>query len=579
MAVKRKIPTPITNNNTITTNQHPVESLMIGNHEQQTGLIKQQPIHLPNEIFENKSEENKLILKKLRNNFKYIYVIQWIYQCRGFIRLSSEYFDVDLFEIELLNLVNPYPIDEMILFINKLKFNLISKIQGKKIGSLDMFEPIFRLYFGSNTPLKGPEEKDEEIEGEEQENDDDDIKLLQNEEIYPRFDNLLIEDKIEIIYLLIKDINQLPEFKDFIDKNKISSDLLRLNSIYSEKIDNNSKEKSTSISEDFILVFDNTTLYKKIVSFPSLIIPKKRKNSPQDPNIFFKTNQFDIISIKFELIYKNIYQFNDYLQTLTIKKTSKSSNNNNLKKNKLIHSKLNNKLIIESNFNSELKKRKILANRRRDFEMSRLLATRKRSSRLEAKEKQKFEEDQERKQQQLQDLKLASIRRSERKLQHQEKFKNNHPDYTSGLSRQDRLDLRSQRQSNDDDNDESNLNGNEESNIKVDEDEESINKNDENEESADDKNEELIEIRNDSDIIKNEEIENDHINNESKNNDNIEFTKSLTNVIDSKENSLHDDQSKEDSINEPVELGNNEVIEDFGSIDSNNDVIDIEIDN
>lgn len=387
-----------------TPTDHPANGLIIGSLEQRHSLSKIYPIHLSNKFTD---------LKGLREDFKYIYVINWLYQCRGYIKLSSEYFDNDLFEIELLNMVNPAPIDDMILFINKLKLSLISKIQGKKIQSLNMFEPIFRMYFGSNTPLGGSNEDDEN-----ETNFEIDVNL-------PKFDNLNIKDKIEIFYLCIKEIVQYQDFRDFIDKNKLSHDLIRLNSIYLEII-------KPSQSEDYTLCFNDTCLYKRIITYPNLSIPKKRKLSPSNPEIFFKFEQFDIIEVKFELVYSNIYEFSDFLKSIKMKKSSKF---------KSIYNKLSNKNLIENYFNIELKKRKIITNRRKDFEMSRLIATRKKSSRLQAKEQERIKEEQERKLQEEEDLKFAAQRRFERR---QSKRLNDDkaPDYTAGLSREERLNLR-----------------------------------------------------------------------------------------------------------------------------------------
>lgn len=392
---------------------HPAHSLLVGTDEQKSLLAKALPVKLPNDVFEAASDSNAKIMKELRNDYRYVYVNNWIHQCRGYVKLASEPFDVDLFEIELLNLVNPVPIDEMVLFSNKLKVALISKIQGKKITSLSMFEPIFRMYFGSKTPLGGPDEDQEP----------DDVQ----DENYPKFDYLSILNKYEVLYLLIRETSTYNDFRDFIDKNRFSSDALRINPYHQ-------LSSKASVKEDILLVNDNTTLYKRTLTYPKLSVPKKRKLSPEDPELYFKIEQFDIASIKFELISKNVYQLNDYL--LQLKKSGSRS-----KIMKGLYNKLtSNKVMSEQLFNDEVRKRRTLSNRRKDFEMARLLATRKRSSRLEAKERQRNEEEQERKLQELEDLKIAALRRSERnRLQATQKVQS---DYTSGLSREDRLNLR-----------------------------------------------------------------------------------------------------------------------------------------
>jgi hypothetical protein len=154
------------------------KSLTIGSSDQIATLDKLQPIILPNQspqLYETQA------LKDLRTSYKYIYVINWLYHCRGFIKLQSEYFDVDIFELELLNY---FPTNSFLLnaedqpninnlFIYKLKIHLITALQNSKLSSVNNFEKIFRLWFGANTPLGGKEEDDE---GEEEEEEDQDCE-------------------------------------------------------------------------------------------------------------------------------------------------------------------------------------------------------------------------------------------------------------------------------------------------------------------------------------------------------------------------------------------------------------------
>jgi len=71
-----------------------------------------------------------------------------------------------------------------------------------------------------------------------------------------------------------------------------------------------------------------------------------------------------------------------------------------------------------------------------------LLATRKRSSRLEAKEKQRQEELKLREEQEAAEMLMASTRRSERRMKMKLHQQDGTPDYTGGLSRDERLKLR-----------------------------------------------------------------------------------------------------------------------------------------
>mmetsp|Transcript_1094 Transcript_1094/g.1215 ORF Transcript_1094/g.1215 Transcript_1094/m.1215 type:complete len:657 (-) Transcript_1094:252-2222(-) len=385
---------------------HPANTLSYGNDDQINALLKLQPIYMPTD--KHTSEE---VLTKVRSSYKYLYVVNWLYQCRGYIKLQSEYFDVDLFEIELLNMVYPPPIDESLLFINKLKLALISTLQNSKCSSMNNFEKIFRLWFGLETPLAGNE--DEEDESPE-----------------PKFDNLLIEDKFEVLYTLISYITQYQNFRNYLDKNNVSSDLTRVTPVYSEEV-----EKGTS--EEYILLFDNTRLYKRIINFPELSIPKKRKLAPETPEEFFEPEQFDIESSSFEIISKNIYEFNAYLLDIYGKRKQK--------KYKTLYSNLADDIIFESIFNAEIKKRKILTNRRKELQLANLLATRKRSSRLEAKEKQRQEELRLLKLQEEEELRVAGEKRLERRrMMKDQGFSSSNAiiPSTNSLSREERLKLR-----------------------------------------------------------------------------------------------------------------------------------------
>lgn len=385
---------------------HPANSLSYGNEDQISALLKLQPIYMP-----TNKHTNEEVLDKVRSSYKYLYVVNWLYQCRGYIKLQSEYFDVDLFEIELLNMVYPPPIDESILFINKLKLALISTLQNSKCSSINNFEKIFRLWFGFETALAGNEDDEDETPE-------------------PKFDNLLIEDKFEILFTLISYITQYQNFRNYIDKNNVSSDLIRVQSLYSEEV-------KAGTTEDYISLFDHTRLYKRTIKFPELSIPKKRKLAPEVPEEFFESEQFDIESTSFEIISKNIYEFNSFLLDIYGKRKQK--------KYKTLYSSLADDMIFESIFNAEIKKRKILTNRRKELQLANLLATRKRSSRLEAKEKQRQEELRLLKLQEEEELRVAGEKRLERRrMMKDQGFNSNHdiPLSTNTLSREERLKLR-----------------------------------------------------------------------------------------------------------------------------------------
>ena len=410
----------------------PASSLLLGTEDQVHSLGKQLPVILPNQSPEIHQTE---VLKELRTSFKYIYVVNWLYHCRGFVKLHSEYFDVDIFELELLN---HFPNNSFLLnledntdngnfnnsFINKLKLQLISSLQNSKLSSLKNFEKIFRLWFGVDTPLGGVEEDDEHDE-------DDDRVVTKKRKYYDdeiKFDNLLIADKFEILYMLISYITKYSSYRNWIDRNNLLADELRVNSLYSEIV------SPTKTQEDYLLLFDNCRLYKRTINYNTLIIPKKRKLSPEFPNEFFNQSQFDIKPVvKYELIYKNIYELNDLLKELNKKKTTKF---------KTLAKKLSRPLTIDLLFECEIKKRRFISNKKKEIQLASLLATRKRSSRLEAKEKQKLEEERILQKQEDAELHLGSKKRLERRRRMKFQADNGTPDYTGGLSRDERLKLR-----------------------------------------------------------------------------------------------------------------------------------------
>lgn len=397
---------------------HPAQVLQIGDPEDVQTLLKLTPVVLPNVATVNSLAENYPTDKRwttFREDFRYIYVNNWMYLCRGYIKLALDHFDADLFEIELFDLVHPPPLDELHLLVNRAKIALLSKIHGKKIASLGSFESLFRIYFGSETPLGGPDDDDE--------NEDVD------QSVYPRFDDLYIDQKYEVLYLLMAEVSVYADFRDFIDKQKLSPDQLRAVLV-------TQLSRVPGQDEDYILALDNTALYKRSVAFPELIVPKKRKLAPQWPEDEYEPEQFDAANLQYELVFRDVYGLDKFIKELLPNKKSK--------KNKALLDVIHLDEFVDNVFSYEIKKRRILSHKRKDLEMARLLATRKRSLRLEAKEKQREIEEQERKAREYEELQYAaSRRRSQRaRLQLQTKMK---MDYTAGLTREQRFNLRAQK--------------------------------------------------------------------------------------------------------------------------------------
>ncbi|KAM9916744.1 hypothetical protein OXX80_013502, partial [Metschnikowia pulcherrima] len=115
---------------------HATEVLRIGTADEVAALAKLSPVVLPNDALVTNLQQNhpnEPRWRRFRNDPNYIYVLNWMFQCRGYIKLASEHFDTDLFEMELFELVQPPPVDDMVLVINKAKLALISKVHGKKV--------------------------------------------------------------------------------------------------------------------------------------------------------------------------------------------------------------------------------------------------------------------------------------------------------------------------------------------------------------------------------------------------------------------------------------------------------------
>lgn len=391
---------------------HPAENLRIGTPNERSVLSKLTPITLPNDdlvLSLQKQYPKDERWKTFRNDYQYIYVMNWMHQCRGYVRLGGELFDVDLFEIELFNLVYPPPLDDMHLLLHKARLALLSKVNGKRVESLALFEQLFRLYFGVETPLGGSE---------------DDETLLDNSVL---FDDLFIDQKIEILYLLMSEVSLYSDFRDFIERSKLSPEMARPLQLF-RAVD----PQKPSHLEEYVLVFDGTAVYKRVVVAPSLVIPKKRRLCPEDPEEAFGEDSFDAEKITYELVYKSIFDLDAFIEELKV--------NRNKKKNRLILEVIKKPAAVSNVFEYETRKRRILMSRRKENEMARLLATRKKSSRLEAKVKQRNEEEQERKLRELEDLQYSTSRRSQRNYHILEnKLKS---DFTAGLSRGERLNLR-----------------------------------------------------------------------------------------------------------------------------------------
>ena len=357
---------------------HPANSLKIGAKDQIATLAKLQPATL---LVNQLPKDHALY--DVRNSFEYVYVIDWIYKCKHTIKLTSEYFDNELFEMELLDMVVPPPLDESVLFVNKFKLQLVHYLTSSKFTASD-FDLIVRNAFGDETPL-GTEEEGKS------------------------FNSLSLQEKFQVFYTILNYITTNTSFRHLLDKYALPSDELRINVIKSTA--------NKNIRTDYLLMFNDSKLYKQVVEFPQLNVPKKRKESPNDPESYFKTGFNDPI-ITFETVTWDLYDVDKYIQ--------------GIKKNDGL------KILKDSNFqynlvDLEIKKRRIIVNRKKEYQMLNLMATRKKSSRLEARERQKQDEQEELKRQKQEELQKLMERKSLEKPVNLD---------TNSLSREQRLKMR-----------------------------------------------------------------------------------------------------------------------------------------
>lgn len=346
---------------------------------------------------------------RFRNSAEYVFVMLWTAQCRGYVKLALEYFDADLLEMELFALVQPPVVDEMALLSNKLRLALLLKVHGKRVHSLAQFELLFRVYYGPDTPLKGHAgQLSDQLSGQLSDQASDDAA--------PLFDDLFIDEKFHVLYLLMAEVSTYADFREYIDKNSIAPGQLRPEILF--------REPRGAEVDEYILVFDNTTCYRRTTRAVELEVPKKRRLAPSDPDTALGPGPFDV-SASHEIVFRNVYELDRFIGELKQKKT---------KKNRALLDVVASDDFVDHVFACELKKRRIIHSRKKELQMARLLATRKRSSRLEAKEKQRSQEEHERKAHELADLQYAVLRRSSHRTRAQAQM-----DYSAGLTREERL--------------------------------------------------------------------------------------------------------------------------------------------
>lgn len=306
---------------------HPANSLEFVSEEVKTQLLKT-PYKL---VLEGESYVQQL--QEVRNNWKFQVVFEWLFYFRGCIRINiNDPFNIELLEQELVGLIEPN-------LFPKIYVNLASVVLGVKITK-ENFSAKVQDYFGETTTLLGTSPKD----------------LIQ-------FESLSINDKFELLYELVFQLQYLDTFRAQVDKYDNDSDL-RIEPIFTDY--------SEGVSYYFL---EDNRLYKKtIVDYPGLSIPKKLKEFKK---IAGELEDLEIEpEVSWECIAIGIYEFDSFLKSISkVKKLRKLFDE--LRTNYI-------GLVIEE----DLKKRKKILKRKREQELLELVSHRKRSSRIQEKEEQ-----------------------------------------------------------------------------------------------------------------------------------------------------------------------------------------------
>lgn len=363
-------------------------------------------------------------LQHLRNNFKYSYIVQWIYLLKHLIKLVDA-FDVENLEEELLGLAPP-------IFLNSLKSKLILYLRNQKLVNVqlefDFFvDQIYKDYdlippgHQNNNDTQTESEKntnddndnDHKNDNNDDDNDDTDKPLI-------TYSSLSLDHKIEVLYVLIKFANSksFANLRKNADKFESPQLALKIYPLYTI-------DKADGIREEFIILQD-ARLYLKTIKFNKFEIPQKLSDYNKEINDENKFDYFQSLEPKivdWKCLASGIYQFDDYVKSLKNSFGRKYSSDE-FKLSKILEENID--FIIDH----DLKKRKQSAQRKREIEMQSLMANRKRSSRLEEKEKRKREEEAVR----LEELEILKKNAAEMRAAKRMKLKE-----TSLVSREERL--------------------------------------------------------------------------------------------------------------------------------------------
>lgn len=380
------------------TENHPANLLTIGSPELVTALTRVHPITLPNHGLLQTDE-----LVRLRTLVPYMYVVLWLYQCRGFVKLQDEYFDVDIFELELLNhfpltlfLMGLDDYDALLLnnlFITKLKLALMLLLQNQKLSLIANFERVYRVWFGVNTPLRGTEVEDE----------DGNVVPIDDPQNEVRFDDLTITAKFDILHNLIATISDNYNFRRWVESLGLSLEQLRPETVLTT--DDGHTQQCLQ------LFYDDTYIYSRTVDYPKLVEPKKRLQAPRHPDLHYGKHQFDVDPPQYRLVVANVYELELMIKQLRQRDSRDAAR---------VASALALAEFVDNVIECEIRKRKFIAQKKKELELAGMIALRKRLLRLEAKQRRDADAARLR-QLELAELRLGAQQRIERRRQQRAK--------------------------------------------------------------------------------------------------------------------------------------------------------------
>jgi len=349
----------------------------------------------PGLLIENPAYKD--VLQRIRSNFKFCYIIQWLYLMKHLIRLSDA-FDVENFEEELTGIADP-PV-----FLNSFKTKLIQYLGNYKMKSVhnEFASEVARFFI--------KEEKKEQIaNGDGTENSKSKSETPPNE--WTDYDTLDLDGKIDILYQLVQKANEKSpdHFRKTVMKYEDSADDMRIIPILETTNDNGERE-------EYFMLKDARLYYRKW-EFKRMEVPvSKREFEEQLSGELIEDyySDFEPKLVSWKCLTAGIYEFDKYVQEMR----DKAGRNRRCLEYKL-GVKLNG--CYEQVIDHDLRKRKQALHRKREVKMQYLLAHRKRSSRIVEMEQKKKERERRRKEEEERQKQEAAERRLERRRRMKER--------------------------------------------------------------------------------------------------------------------------------------------------------------